>query len=691
MSPAATLIQGLYAWSFEQGHAYLKEHASEITSEFVDALRGSAMNLLTQEPPEPELAKAFAELAIISAIHLRNEHAKGLAFYCKGSILARLKDYRGALSLLDDAQAYLRAAGSTVQLTNCLYDTALCYDKLGEYVSALRLLKEVLQYQHDEKERADTLVFMLVLSSRTGNDFQELLRQTLVAPPKHNFVVRRSASPEEARDVCEAVLAERPAGQNRELLRKAIPIFLEDSRCHFFLAVDAARTPGEWPPYACGVLKQYREPFNEWDLLGLEAVCFCDPDTAAHFDVIEKLREIAQELNMHALCISESGLGQPATFKALLAVFGLQSVPSVLMQGAEPGLYSAFTDSPTTAAFFAPCISLRTSAEQFDCAGARAAAGKPLYRGEGRLKCASRRAEWDCGDLNQLASHFFRHGFPGRAEGSFSGTVHAQILHQGYVDQPTVSLSESFDVCSYYATNQHRREEGGVVFNIDTAALMQRIPVYDSLGTLRKSCPWIMGRFYESIIKVMCAFDAGRNDIRASGAFLERCHLESRQRVESFGGGQTLGPPIRWDTILAPRALEKLAAQGLSTADLDAINEEFEVFWNVALGKMARADNIDAATGTYTTTDLSRAYFAAFDQVRLKLKETWRLNRYSEHNHPGWDLSPFGYITKTIRDKEFFTCGDIPGDCIVEAVIVDKSGRRRDFIPNRRVAGQAGP
>lgn len=36
---------------------------------------------------------------------------------------------------------------------------------------------------------------------------------------------------------------------------------------------------------------------------------------------------------------------------------------------------------------------------------------------------------------------------------SFSGTVPAQILHQGYIDQPTVSLSESFDVCAYWATD----------------------------------------------------------------------------------------------------------------------------------------------------------------------------------------------------------------------------------------------
>src|SRR5580704_13620529 len=153
MSSVGTLIQGLYACaSFERGYAYLKEHANEVTSEFVAALRESAMDLLGQEQPEPELAKIFAELAIVAAIHLGNDHEKGMAFYCKGSILARLDDYQDSLDLLADAQEYLRAAGNAQQLANCLYDAALCYDKLRDYPSALRLLREVLAYQTGEKD-----------------------------------------------------------------------------------------------------------------------------------------------------------------------------------------------------------------------------------------------------------------------------------------------------------------------------------------------------------------------------------------------------------------------------------------------------------------------------------------------------------------------------------------------------------
>src|ERR1035438_1103776 len=368
MSSVADLIQGLYnCGSLERGHTYLKEHASEVTSEFVEALSDSAMNLLSEDQSDPDLAKAFAELAIVAAIHLGDEHAKGMAFYCKGSILARLEGYREALNLLGDAQAYLRAAGSAPQLANCLFDAALCHDKLGEYASALRVLKEVLQYQHDEKNRADTLAFMLVLTNRKGDDAREFLEQVLVAGPKRNFLVRL-ASVEERPRIAEALLSQLPGQPIRELFRKSIPTFLEDSGCHFFLAVDAANPTGERPAF--GILKHYREPFNEWDLLGLEAVCFPDTDTNAHLDVIERLRQIAQELNIQALCISESGLGQPATFKALLASLGLQSVPSVLMQGAQPGLYSAFADLPTTRAFLAPCIAICARPERLDFAGA---------------------------------------------------------------------------------------------------------------------------------------------------------------------------------------------------------------------------------------------------------------------------------------------------------------------------------
>ena len=44
---------------------------------------------------------------------------------------------------------------------------------------------------------------------------------------------------------------------------------------------------------------------------------------------------------------------------------------------------------------------------------------------------------------------------------------------------------------------------------------------------------------------------------------------------------------------------------------------------------------------------------------------------------------------KTIPDKEFFASGDIPGDCISEALFVDQTGRLQEVIFNQKVSNGA--
>jgi hypothetical protein len=39
--------------------------------------------------------------------------------------------------------------------------------------------------------------------------------------------------------------------------------------------------------------------------------------------------------------------------------------------------------------------------------------------------------------------------------------------------------------------------------------------------------------------------------------------------------------------------------------------------------------------------------------------------------NPGWDMTPFGYIAKTCRDREYLSTGPVPPDCIVAATPVD--------------------
>jgi tetratricopeptide (TPR) repeat protein len=683
MPSADTLLRDLYkCGSYERGHAFLKEHASEITREFVSDLRSVSFTFITEAKPEPELATLFADLTVLAAILLGDNEEKGMAYYCKGSILSRLEKHAEALNSLHEAQAYLRLGTNTKQLANCLYDAALSYYKQDDHESARKLLEEVLTLQEDEKERAQTGAFLLTLAGEDRAAIEDMMCRLIPAAAQRSLRLDHVDAPETKRRICDGLLSSFATQEDQDLFRASWPAFLGEPDFHFFV-VDSGNATRSWPPYAYGLLKTYHDNFNEWDLLGLEAVWFADSQTLLHLKVIDHLVTMARDLKIHSLCISDKGLRRAHTFKALLRRCGRRSTPSVIMQGARPGLYSAFTQKPGPAAFFSNCLRIQARPDNWDFEG-RLTLELPLYRGEGRLRFNSKRAGWNYSDLEQLARHFFRYGFHTRAEGAFTGTLQAQILHQGYVDQPTVSLSATEDVCAYYATDKHRREEGGVVFEIDTAALLKRMRVYDSLATLRETHPWMAGGFYDALLKVMRALDAGRDDVLASGSFLQRCHMESRRRVESFGGGQTLGPPVAWDMLLTPRAQEKFQAAGVAIAELDVINEEFENFWNVALGGMATMTSIDADTGTSEDQDISRAYFVAFDEVRLKLNEAWQLNQFSKHNHPGWDLSPFGYITKTIRDKEFFSSGDVPGDCILKATIVDKSSKPKQVIINER-------
>lgn len=683
MPSADTLLQGLYnCGSYERGHAYLKEHAAEITREFVSDLRSVSFTFITEAKPEPELASVFADLTVLAAILLGDDGEKGMANYCKGSILSRLERHDEALGALHVAQAYLRLGTNTKQLANCLYDAALSYYKLDDHESARKLLEEVLTLQEDEKERAQTGAFLLTLAGEDRAAIEDMVCRLIPAAAQRSLCLDHVDAPETKSRICEGLLSSFAAQEDRDLFRASIPAFLREPDFHFFV-VDSGNATRSWPPYAYGLLKAYRDEFNEWDLVGLEAVWFADSRAPLQLKVTDHLVTMARDLKFHSLCISDKSLRQAHTFKALLRRYGRRSTPSVIMQGARPGLYSAFTDKPGPSAFFANCLRIQAWPDNWDFRG-RPAPEIPLYRGEGRRQFNSKRVGWECSSMEELARHFFRHGFHARAEGTFIGTLQAQILHQGYVDQPTVSLSASQDVCAYYATDKHRREEGGVVFEIDTATLLKRMPVYDSLATLRETHPWMVGTFYDALLKVMGALDAGRDDVLASGSFLQRCHMESRRRVESFGGGQTLGPPVAWDKLLTPRAQEKFQDASVKITELNIINEEFENFWNVALGRMATMTDIDVDTGMSKGQDISRAYFVAFDEVRLKLSEAWQLNRFSKHNHPGWDLSPFGYITKTIRDKEFFTSADVPGDCIFNAAIVDKSGKQKQVIINER-------
>ena len=485
---------------------------------------------------------------------------------------------------------------------------------------------------------------------------------------------RKTLDPDEQRRICDQLSMCHPSLKGRELFAQSIKHFLSNPGYHFVIVDD----------YAWGIVKDYREPFNEWELFGVEALLFRDDNRDFHLDIVWALRNAAAREGKKGLCIAPRSLSHSLSLEWLARRYGttVDHLPEVLMQGAAAGVYSAFTDSPGEGAFFSKCLPLPTQEESWDFGGVVTSRAEPLYRGEGRLD------KFGCSDLSALSRYLMEQGFSARKEGQFDGTLQSQLRHQGYVDQPTVSLSESFEAAAYYATAKHSRKNGAVVFVIDRPRLSNMGPVYDAMVTLTKNLPWMLGGSYQLIKRIMAALDAGHDDVSASGAFLQTCHEECRTRVQEFGGGQTLGPRIDWSMLLGADVVAALCKCDIGAKELDQISSEFEAFWLVALGKMATMETIcmDGRPAT-KSTDTSRAYFKAFADVEDELKRAWGQNSASGYNHPGWDLSPLGYVAKSIRDREFFSAGSVPGDCIVEAIVVDQQGRP---ISGRRI-GSAGP
>ena len=134
----------------------------------------------------------------------------------------------------------------------------------------------------------------------------------------------------------------------------------------------------------------------------------------------------------------------------------------------------------------------------------------------------------------------------------------------------------------------------------------------------------------------------------------------SRRRAESFGGGSICGPPIDWKVLLTADVLEKLLSRGVTTTDLDLINEEFEAFWNVALGKMAGIETIDADTGLTESQDLSRAYFVAFDQVRLKRRKPGRSISFRNTTIPDGISRPSAMLPRRFETGSSFRAAMFP-------------------------------
>jgi hypothetical protein len=504
--------------------------------------------------------------------------------------------------------------------------------------------------------------------------------------------LRETSNPAEMLSIAWQLKERLPQLRDNEIFLYSIPYFLQ-SPAHKFFVVEDELSERISERSAFGLLTFYKNPMDDRVMLAVEALWFADEQLENQLWIWAAIASIAKRMEFHGVCISEQSVNTPATLSELLKRGELNGDPVGLvhdlpLQGATEGVYSAFTEKPGSAAFFASCYRIYTLKELVDFEGVPSDSTKPLYRGEGRIKIGPYE---HCKNLEELIEEIFNSGFPARGSGDFFGTVQQQILQQGYVNQPTASLTESFDVAAYYATDKHNPDrKRAVVFTIDRELLRRNGEVYDSYATMKKHCYWFMKGEFDTLVKIVQALG-----VQKAGSFLNQCYEETHRRVIESGGLDSLIGFPNWIEYFGEDEWNKLGNATVKEEQLESLFNAFEGFWMHALGQVGLAeklvlDELGGPPKVSSETVGLLGYYLAFDAVKGHLKaalddkraEAERLGKPLEYRHTGWDLTAFGYIAKTCRDQEFFSSGPIPGNCITEATIVNSDGSPLQTIMN---------
>jgi hypothetical protein len=271
-------------------------------------------------------------------------------------------------------------------------------------------------------------------------------------------------------------------------------------------------------------------------------------------------------------------------------------------------------------------------------------------------------------DLEQLAMAALRDGLRPRVTGRFGGTLPEQILHQGYVRQPTVSLSASAEMAALYATGGRARREG-VIVTVDLTALRAHTQVFSGVRTLQRHSEWLRDSTVSHLQRVLRVLG-----LRAGGRFLEGCFVETRgHALRNQCRVPRVDEDVDWAKYLSESEARRLL--DVDPEELRAVLQDFETYWDLALGHIAGITTIEAGTGETTTRSLLRepfVYQRVFERVLPILEANADAPR-GEHRI-GWDRTAFGYIAKTIFDDELFPAGPVPGWCLVRASVVDQDG-----------------
>jgi hypothetical protein len=456
-----------------------------------------------------------------------------------------------------------------------------------------------------------------------------------------------------------------PQLEHDELFAASIPQFLSLAGYKFIIAEDDRSDQ----PCAFGLLTFYKAPVIKSIFLAVEAIWFRDENLEDQLWIWADLVSYAEKLEFAAVCVAEKSVNTPVALgrlekcgafgRELGKKYGVERGRPVL-QGTAPGLYSAFSeDAQSGSAFFAPCIVVAPLVP-VNWSGVPSQNAKPLYRGEGRLEVDG---AWYCQDYPELIEHFLKEGFPPReAKAGFSGTIPEQILQQGYVNQGTVSLTESPEVAAMYARGPECKS--GVVFTIDRARLRSYGEVYDSYASMHKYLDWFFESEFETLSKLVNTLG-----VLDGGNFLNRCDRESRELVQS--GMDAFTAPPAWPKYFEGDGWAKLRGAGILEDQLTSLHQAFRAFWSYALGQVGSVDTLvlNPAGGEPKVTTKAvepLGYYWAFREVEEKLEDVRATAAEEYKRNPGWQTTPFGYVAKTCRDKEFFSTGSVPGDCIID-------------------------
>jgi hypothetical protein len=423
---------------------------------------------------------------------------------------------------------------------------------------------------------------------------------------------------------------------------------------------------------AMAIYSVYELPMACRAVLGVEALALLPVEFEEHLTFLRHLAGIARAGDLLGVLLRKSTVLKGGLFFELVRRGHLDQEPigptsPWMMRRASAGVWSAFADGAIPDRVFqcAPSLCIVTESLVPDTSGRTYDAARPLYRGEGRSTCD----DWSFESLEQVAAHLRTVGFAARSSEPFEGTVTEQILHQGYVPQGTVSLSESFDICASYATHAGQRD-AGIVFTIDPERLRAHGPIWDAYATLDYQCDWFLGSDLETLTAIVSVLG-----LKEAGEFLARCHAGTRERVASVGGGDFAGP-INWNDYLTG-GLPRLLAAGLEQGPLETLHSSLELYWMRALGQFSAEDVIHTQADVEPVVEERRLPVFGYEPAFAEAERRLRSEALAPAD-PGWDLTAFGYIAKTCRDREFLSTGPIPPDCItgVAAVRVDGSAHR---------------